>query len=73
MRKLLLSVGLLALACAVFFLLRRPAAQAEADAPAEVRQAAPEFARGTEWLQSKPLTLAALRGQVVVVHFWTFG
>ena len=50
-----------------------PAAHAEADAPEAVRQAAPEFARGTQWLQSKPLTLAALRGQVVVVHFWTFG
>jgi peroxiredoxin len=35
--------------------------------------AAPEFAAKTQWLQSKPLTLAGLRGQVVVVHFWTFG
>jgi RNA polymerase sigma factor (sigma-70 family) len=43
------------------------------EAPEEVRTAAPEFAPGTEWLQSEPLTLASLRGQVVVVHFWTFG
>jgi thiol-disulfide isomerase/thioredoxin len=34
---------------------------------------APEFAEGSPWLQSKPLTLASLRGRVVVVHFWTFG
>jgi thiol-disulfide isomerase/thioredoxin len=51
----------------------RPAAQVKADAPEQVPTAAPEFPQGTEWLQSKPLTLASLRGQVVVVHFWTFG
>ena len=34
---------------------------------------APEFARVTEWVNSKPLTMASLRGKVVVVHFWTNG
>jgi thiol-disulfide isomerase/thioredoxin len=34
--------------------------------------AAPEFANGT-WINSDPLTLAKLRGRVVVVEFWTFG
>jgi peroxiredoxin len=34
---------------------------------------APEFPGGLEWLQSKPLKLADLRGRVVVVHFWTNG
>jgi thiol-disulfide isomerase/thioredoxin len=48
-------------------------AQGDAHAPEEVRPSAPEFAPGTEWLQSEPLTFASLRGQVVVVHFWTFG
>jgi thiol-disulfide isomerase/thioredoxin len=33
---------------------------------------APEFAKGN-WLNSDPLTLAKLRGHVVVVEFWTFG
>ncbi len=27
----------------------------------------------TEWINSPPLTLAQLRGQVIVVHFYTFG
>ena len=72
MRKTLVTGGLLALAFAAVVLLRRPPVQAEAE-PAEKPRPAPEFARGTQWLQSKPLTLAFLRGQVVVVHFWTFG
>jgi hypothetical protein len=27
----------------------------------------------SEWVNSKPLKLADLKGQVVVLHFWTFG
>jgi thiol-disulfide isomerase/thioredoxin len=73
MRTILLTLGLLTLAVAGFILLRRPVAHAEANDPEEVRTDAPEFAPDTPWLQSKPLTLASLRGQVVVVHFWTFG
>jgi peroxiredoxin len=73
MRKTLLAVGLSLAVVAVVIFLRRPPAQAEAGPPAEEPRAAPEFARGTQWPQSKPLTLASLRGQVVVVHFWTFG
>ncbi len=34
---------------------------------------APEIDGGDAWINSEPLTLAKLRGQVVVVHFWTFG
>jgi thiol-disulfide isomerase/thioredoxin len=33
---------------------------------------APELRGITEWINSEPLTLHALRGQVVLVHFWTF-
>jgi cytochrome c biogenesis protein CcdA/thiol-disulfide isomerase/thioredoxin len=34
--------------------------------------AAPEFAGVTRWLNSKPLTMAGLRGKVVLIDFWTY-
>jgi hypothetical protein len=37
-----------------------------------VGQAAPEITGGP-WINSEPLSLAALRGRVVVVEFWTYG
>jgi thiol-disulfide isomerase/thioredoxin len=33
---------------------------------------APEFAGISNWLNSKPLTLASLRGRVVLIDFWTY-
>ncbi|MGH2901195.1 MAG: redoxin domain-containing protein, partial [Solirubrobacteraceae bacterium] len=33
---------------------------------------APEFVGITRWLNSEPLSMAALRGKVVLVEFWTF-
>ena len=33
---------------------------------------APEIA-GENWINSKPLTIAALKGRVVLVDFWTYG
>jgi hypothetical protein len=33
---------------------------------------APEIT-GKHWLNSEPLTIAALRGRVVLVEFWTYG
>jgi hypothetical protein len=30
------------------------------------------FSGATGWLNSPPLTVAALRGQVVLVNFWTY-
>jgi ABC-type nitrate/sulfonate/bicarbonate transport system substrate-binding protein len=34
---------------------------------------APELSGGGGWINSAPLTLAALRGRVVAVEFWTYG
>ncbi len=34
---------------------------------------APEIRDATAWVNTGPLTLAGLRGNVVVLHFWTFG
>ena len=34
---------------------------------------APELSTGDEWLNSKPLQLADLRGKVVALHFYAFG
>ena len=34
--------------------------------------AAPEFAGIDTWINSKPLTMAELRGKVVLVEFWTY-
>ncbi len=73
MRALLLPVGAIALVVAALLFAQRQDTSAEADGPEKVERVAPEFTPGAEWLQSKPLTMASLRGRVVVVHFWTFG
>jgi len=39
---------------------------------APIRGYMPEFAAGTPWLNSAPLTRERLRGKVIVVDFWTY-
>lgn len=52
----------------------RPSAAAKTDTvPLEDLGRAPELTGITDWINSEPTTLAALRGKVVLVHFWTFG
>lgn len=58
---------LLALAAAT----AAPSVQASATALPDFG-AAPEFTGIERWLNSEPLTMAALRGRVVMVDFWTF-
>jgi thiol-disulfide isomerase/thioredoxin len=40
---------------------------------AETRHAAPDFAGISNWFNSPPLSIASLRGKVVLVDFWTYG
>jgi len=51
--------------------LMRTAARGEQ--PVAMKIQAPEFEKADEWINSEPLQLKDVRGQVVVVHFWTFG
>ncbi len=41
--------------------------------PLEDLGPAPELTGITAWINADPIRMADLRGQVVVVHFWTFG
>ena len=55
-------------------LLPKPvASQLPALVPLEELGGAPEIRGIGAWINSEPLTLSALRGKVVLVHFWTFG
>ncbi|NJN02626.1 MAG: thioredoxin family protein [Leptolyngbyaceae cyanobacterium SL_1_1] len=47
-----------------------PAAKATAPLPAGMNL--PEFQGISQWLNSDPLTVADLRGNVVMIQFWTF-
>jgi hypothetical protein len=47
----------------------RPVAGAQG---VRVGQPAPEIT-GAPWINSEPLSLAGLRGRVVLVEFWTYG
>ena len=40
---------------------------------AETKATAPEFSGLSNWQNSGPLTIAGLRGKVVLVNFWTYG
>ena len=44
----------------------------ESAAPLPVGEQAPEFTGVDGWLNSTPLTMAGLRGKVVLVDFWTY-
>jgi hypothetical protein len=41
----------------------------------KLRQPAPEIGGGStlDWINSPPLTMAGLKGRVVLIEFWTYG
>jgi thiol-disulfide isomerase/thioredoxin len=64
-----LAIGAVAAASGALW----PAKQAlSADAGLKDYGPAPEFAGIDKWLNSEPLSIQALRGQVVLVDFWTY-
>jgi thiol-disulfide isomerase/thioredoxin len=40
--------------------------------PAPIASALPDFQGISEWLNSNPITVAELKGNVVLIQFWTF-
>jgi hypothetical protein len=69
-RSIFVLVGGLTIAASLMQLAAR------GDQPVEMNIQAPELEKADEWInvaQAKPLKLKDLRGQVVVVYFWTFG
>jgi peroxiredoxin len=54
-------------------LLAAACAPTRADDPKAKPTPSPELTGVTEWVNSKPLTLADQKGKVVVLHFWTHG
>jgi len=61
-----------ALALMVGMLLTGAGPGEDAGIMVKVGQAAPEVTGGP-WINSEPLSLAGLRGRVVLVEFWTYG
>jgi hypothetical protein len=66
--------GLIALAVAVVAAVAMLAVLADgvAGQALKVGAPAPDIA-GAPWIGSEPLTIAGLRGRVVLVEFWTYG
>jgi cytochrome c biogenesis protein CcdA/thiol-disulfide isomerase/thioredoxin len=50
----------------------RQAAQSTADASLQNFGRAPDFEADGDWINTKPLSIAALDGKVVLVDFWTY-
>lgn len=52
--------------------LSAPSASIDSVLAASPQKTLPEFQGISEWLNASPLTIASLKGQVVLVQFWTF-
>jgi hypothetical protein len=68
----MIAMRLLALATAVLAIAGAAGRAEPAGRLVGVGQPAPEITGGP-WINSAPLSLASLRGRVVLVEFWTYG
>ena len=68
------AIGMAALVAAIAAIMGGPfrPPDAEGQRGPRVGQPAPEITGGP-WINSEPLSLAGLRGRVVLVEFWTYG
>jgi thiol-disulfide isomerase/thioredoxin len=72
MKKALLPIALLATVLAIVAIPVARPMQASAEDKQMTNATLPSFSGAVEWLNSKPLTGAELRGKVVLVEFWTY-
>lgn len=76
MRRSIMSIPVIALALIASTLPGRSddaSSAATTIQMAETKAAAPKFSGLSNWQNSGPLTIAGLRGWVVMVNFWTYG
>lgn len=70
--RMVLIAGIVFLAATVAYLTFDGEAPASAAQPLKFKEAAPDLIGGTDWLNTdKPITLADLRGRIVLLDFWT--